>query len=119
MSKAVDIILEVVFPQMAAHVPGLNGLALRHLAMTTEDQGLFEGVVAVPTGGRGRGREPVDGPCRSDGVFVLCDSDEGEFVLCGKELEGEWRLLFRALCADGSGSRKTCTFDFLNGLAVV
>jgi hypothetical protein len=50
MSKPVDIILEVVLPQMAAHVPGLDGLALRHLAMTTEDQGLFKGVVAVPTG---------------------------------------------------------------------
>jgi hypothetical protein len=50
MPKAVDIILEVVLPQLAAHVPGLNGLALRHLAMITEDQGLFKGVWAVPTG---------------------------------------------------------------------
>jgi hypothetical protein len=44
MSKSVDIILKVVLPQVAAHVPGLNGLALRHLAMTTADQGVFKGV---------------------------------------------------------------------------
>jgi hypothetical protein len=50
MPKPVDIILKVVLPQMAAHVPGLNGLALRHLAMITQDQGLFKGVWAVPTG---------------------------------------------------------------------
>jgi hypothetical protein len=50
MPKPVDIILKVVLPQMAAHVPGLNGLALLHLAMITQDQGLFKGVWAVPTG---------------------------------------------------------------------
>jgi len=50
MPKSVDIILKVVLPQMAAHVLGFEGLALRHLAMITEDQGLFKGVVAVPTG---------------------------------------------------------------------
>lgn len=49
---------------------GILGLALRHLAMTTEDQGLFKGVVAVPTGEREREREPVDDSCRSDEVFV-------------------------------------------------
>jgi hypothetical protein len=80
MSKPVDIILKVVLPQMAAHVPGLNGLALRHLAMITEDQGLFKGVWAVPTGKGKREREPVDGFCRSDELFVCCDGDGGEFV---------------------------------------
>jgi hypothetical protein len=70
MSKPVDIILKVVLPQMAAHVPGLYGLALRHLAMTTEDQGLFKGVVAVPTREKKREKEPVDGWCQSDEVFV-------------------------------------------------
>ena len=70
MPKPVDIILKVVLPQMAAHVPGLYGLALRHLAMITEDQGLFKGVVAVPTGKRERKGEPVDGSCQSNEVFV-------------------------------------------------
>ena len=119
MPESVDIILKIVLPQMAAHVPGSNGLALRHLAMTTEDQGLFKGVVAVPTGERRKGREPVVGSCRSDEVFVGCDGDRGEFVFCGKELEGEWRLLFRGRCAGESVSRKTGILGFLVGLAVV
>lgn len=35
-----------------------------------------------------------------------------------KEAEGEWRLLFRARCADGADNRKTCTFGLMIGLAV-
>lgn len=87
MPKAIDIILKVVFPQMAAHVPGLNGLALRHLAMITGDQGVFKGVWAVPTGEKWGRREPVVGSSRSGRVCVCCDGGEGEFVWCRKRFE--------------------------------
>jgi hypothetical protein len=42
-----------------------------------------------------------------------------EASLCGGNgLEGEWRLLFRACCADECGSRRDYTFDLLVEIAV-
>lgn len=94
MPKAVDIILKVVLPQMAAHVPGLNGLALRHLAMITGDQGVFKGVWAVPTEKKGGGREPEFGSDRSGRKCVCCDGSEGErvCVCCRNDLSEDVRV---------------------------
>jgi hypothetical protein len=39
-------------------------------------------------------------------VVWVCDGDGSEFVWFREGLEGEWRLLFRACCAEESGSRK-------------